>query len=232
MLPYYVSPEQMMQDKAEYARKGIAKGKCSLALEYAGGLLLVAENHSASLQKISEVYDRIAFAGAGKYNEFENLRRAGIKHADLKGYSYGRQDVTARSLANAYSQAIGDVFSQQVKPLEVELLVVEVGENAGGQNENELYRISFDGSITDEHSFAAIGGEAEGVKNHLKDAYREGMDLPAALAAATGALARATGREVGANALEVAVLEREREGRRFMRFSRAQLEPLLSGGAK
>lgn len=230
MLPYYVSPEQMMQDKAEYARKGIAKGKCSLALEYAGGLLLVAENHSATLQKISEVYDRIAFAGAGKYNEFENLRRAGIKHADLKGYSYGRQDVTARSLANAYSQAIGDVFSQQVKPLEVELLVVEVGEGADGQN--ELYRISFDGSITDEHSFAAIGGEAEEVKNHLKDAYREGMDLHTALAAATGALARATGREVGAAALEVAVLDRARAGRRFARFGRPQLEQLLSGGAK
>jgi len=227
MIPYYVSPEQMMQDKAEYARKGIAKGKCSLALEYADGLLLVAENHSASLQKISEVYDRIAFAGAGKYNEFENLRRAGIKHADLKGYVYGRKDVTARSLANAYSQAIGDIFSQQAKPLEVEILVVEVGDEPGG---NELYRISFDGSITDEHGLAAIGGEAEEVKNRLKQDYAEGMDLRAALSLATRAINGATGREVGPNALEVAMLERGREGRRFARLGHAQLANLLGGG--
>lgn len=228
MLPYYVSPEQLMQDKAEYSRKGIAKAKCSMVLEYAGGILLVAENHSASLQKISEVYDRIAFAGAGRYNEFENLRRAGIKHADLKGYMYGRKDVTARSLANAYSQAIGDIFSQQVKPLEVELLVAEVGV---GEGKNELYRISFDGSITDERGFAVIGGEAEEVKSHLKDEYQEGTDLAAALGIATRALARATGREVGADALELAILDRSREGRRFTRFSRAQLAALLNGGS-
>ena len=228
MLPYYVSPEQMMQDKAEYARKGIAKAKCSMALEFAGGILLVAENHSATLQKISEVYDRIAFAGAGKYNEFENLRRAGIKHADLKGYLYGRQDVTARSLANAYSQAIGESFSQQVKPLEVELLVVEVGD---GQTHNELYRISFDGSITDEHGYAVIGGEAEEVKNHLQNDFHEGAQLAEVLATATRALARATSREVGAPALEVAILDQAREGRKFTRLSREQLQGLLGASA-
>ena len=154
VLPYYVSPEQMMQDKAEYARKGIAKGKSIIALEYANGMLLVAENPSASLNKISEIYDQIAFAGAGKYSEFENLRKAGIRYADLKGYAYGREDVTAKSLANAYSQTIGNIFSEAMKPLEVEILVVEVAEEG---LPNELYRIAFDGSIGDERAFTEIG---------------------------------------------------------------------------
>ena len=143
-LPYYVSPEQMMQDKAEYAKKGIAKGRSIIVLEYSDGVLLAADNPSASLHKISEVYDNIAFAGAGKYSEFENLRKAGIRHADLTGYMYSREDVSARSLSNAYSQSLGTAFGQEVKPLEVELLVVQVGNN---DQPNEIYRISFDGSI-------------------------------------------------------------------------------------
>src|SRR2546427_4469705 len=155
-LPYYVSPEQMMADKAEYAKKGIAKGRSIVAMEYADGVLLVADSPSASLHKISEMYDRIAFSGAGKYNEFEMLRKAGIRHADLKGYTYSREDVTAKSLANAYSQSIGSLFSADPKPLEVELLVVEVGQDG---KPNELYRISFDGSIIDERGVAVVGGK-------------------------------------------------------------------------
>src|SRR3990172_2989689 len=146
-MPFYVSPEQMMQDKAEYARKGIAKGKSIVAMECQDGVVLVAENPSASLNKVSEIYDRIAFAGAGKYSEFDNLRRAGIRYADIKGYAYGREDVTAKGLANAYSQTIGNIFSELMKPLEVEILVAEVGDPG---EPAELYRIAFDGSLMDE----------------------------------------------------------------------------------
>jgi proteasome alpha subunit len=160
-LPYYVSPEQMMQDKAEYAKKGIAKGRSLIVMEYADGVLLAADNPSASLHKISEVYDNIAFAGAGKYSEFEHLRKAGIRHADLTGYMYSREDVTARSLSNAYSQSLGTAFGQEVKPLEVEILVVQVG---GDGHSSEIYRISFDGSIVDERGFAVIGGRSDNVQ--------------------------------------------------------------------
>src|SRR3972149_2657992 len=148
--PYYVPPEQMMQDKAEYAKKGIAKGRSIMVMEYVDGIFLVADNPSVSLNKISEVYDTIAFAGAGKYSEFENLRKAGIRHADMKGYLYSREDVTTKSLANAYSQSLGTSFSQDVKPLEVEILVVGLGEQ---DHPNEIYRITFDGSIYDEKGF-------------------------------------------------------------------------------
>src|SRR5437773_437974 len=154
-LPYYVSPEQMMKDKAEYARKGIARGRSIVTLEYADGILLVAENPSTLLHKISEIYDRIAFAGVGKYNEFENLRIAGIRHADVKGYSYSRGDVTAKALANAYSQALGNIFTQDIKPFEVEVLVAEVGDANGARN--EIYHILYDGTIEDERNYAAMG---------------------------------------------------------------------------
>src|SRR5919201_3778689 len=164
-LPYYVSPEQMMQDKAEYAKKGIAKGRSIIAMEYENGVLLVADNPSASLYKISEIYDSIALSGAGRYSEFENLRKAGIRHADMKGYMYSREDVTARSLANAYSQSLGTIFSQELKPLEVEILVVEVGE---AEKPNEMYRISYDGSIIDERGLAVIGGKSENLAVFLK----------------------------------------------------------------
>ncbi len=219
-LPYYVSPEQMMQDKAEYARKGIAKGKSIVALEYAGGILVVAENPSASLNKVSELYDRIAFAGAGKYGEFERLRKEGIRYADMKGYAYGREDVTAKSLANAYSQVIGNIFSVEMKPLEVEILVLEVGEE---QAANELYRIAFDGSIADEKGFTSIGGQAEELKLFLKDNFQEGLSLEAALQQATRALEAAASQKVKATHLEVAVLERARPGRKFRRIPPAEL---------
>jgi proteasome alpha subunit len=223
-LPFYVSPEQMMQDKAEYARKGIAKGKSIIALEYAAGMLIVAENPSAALNKVSELYDRIAFAGAGKYSEFERLRKEGIRYADLKGYAYGREDVTAKSLANAYSQVIGNIFSMEIKPLEVEILVLEVGE---GEGANELYRIAFDGSIADEKGYASIGGQAEELKLFLKDKFSAGLDLEAALQLASRALEAAASQKVKAANLEVAVLERARPGRKFRRVPPAELRPIV-----
>jgi proteasome alpha subunit len=226
-LPYYVSPEQMMQDKAEYARKGIAKGKSIIALEYAGGVLIVAENPSASLNKVSELYDRIAFAGAGKYGEFERLRKEGIRYADMKGYAYGREDVTAKSLANAYSQVIGNIFSMEIKPLEAEILVLEVGEETAA---NELYRIAFDGSIADEKGYTSIGGQAEELKLFLKDKFAEGLGLEAALQMATRALEAAASQKVKAATLEVAVLDRARLGRKFRRLPQAELRAMVEAG--
>ena len=175
----YVAPEQMMKDRSEYAHKGIARGRSVIGLEYADGLLFIAENPSATLHKISEIYDRIAFAGVGKYSEFEDLRIAGIRLADMRGYSYGREDVKARDLANAYSQALSNIFTQQMKPYEVEILVGEVdGESDAG---TALYHVLFDGSVTDEHGFVAIGGHAEDLTDTLKSRYEEGWDLATAV---------------------------------------------------
>ncbi len=222
-LPYYVSPEQVMQDKAEYAKKGIAKGRSIVAMEYDGGILLTADNPSASLHKISEIYDSIAFSGAGKYSEFENLRKAGIRHADLKGFMYSREDVTARSLANTYSQTLGTIFSQELKPLEVEILVVGVGT---GEEPNEMYRISFDGSIIDERGYAVIGGRAEVLQLFLKD--RVPTPLPSlgkALSLSYAALLEGAGNnsKVSPDGLEVAALERARSGRKFRRLSTGEV---------
>ena len=225
-LPYYVSPEQMMQDKAEYAKKGIAKGRSIIVLEYSDGVLLAADNPSASLHKISEVYDNIAFAGAGKYSEFENLRKAGIRHADLTGYMYSREDVSARSLSNAYSQSLGTAFGQEVKPLEVELLVVQVGNN---DHPNEIYRISFDGSITDEKAFAVIGGRSENVQAYLKE--RSSTQLPAlkvALSLCHAALEQVANQKLPSENLEVAVLDRTRTGRKFRRLSIGDTRQLIA----
>ena len=171
-------PEQMMKDKAEYARKGISRGRSIVTLEYRDGILLVAENPSTLLHKISEIYDRIAFAGVGKYNEFENLRIAGIRHADVKGYSYSRGDVTAKALANAYSQALGNIFTQDIKPFEVEVLVAEVGDANGAKN--EIYHILYDGTIEDEQNYAAMGGQSDEIRRFLKDHYQESLDVAAA----------------------------------------------------
>lgn len=225
-LPYYVSPEQMMQDKAEYAKKGIAKGRSIIAMEYEDGVLLVADNPSASLYKISEIYDSIAFSGAGKYSEFENLRKAGIRHADLKGYMYSREDVTARSLANGYSQSLGTIFSQELKPLEVEILVAQVGEPG---HPNELYRISFDGSIFDERGFAAIGGRAEALQVFLKERYKtEPLSLKAALSLCVAALESVTNQKLPLDGLEIAALDRTRVGRKFRRIPPSDSRQLLA----
>ncbi len=215
-LPYYVSPEQMMKDKAEYARKGISRGKSIVALECADGILLVAENPSTLLHKISEIYDRIAFAGVGKYNEFENLRIAGVRHADIKGYSYSRGDVTAKALANAYSQALGNIFTQDIKPFEVEVLVVEVADRNGTRN--EIYHILYDGTIEDERNYAAMGGQADEIRRFLKDNYREDLPFGEALQLGVRALMVTQNKTLTERDLEVAVLDRNLERRRFRRI--------------
>ncbi|MEO5656340.1 MAG: proteasome subunit alpha [Nitrospiria bacterium] len=218
-LPYYVSPELIMQDKAEYAKKGIARGRSTVAMEYEHGVVLMADNPAVSLNKISEIYDHIAFAGAGKYSEFENLRKAGIRHADMKGYLYSREDVTIKSLANAYSQTLGTMFSQEIKPLEVEILVVGLGERAT----NEMYRISFDGSIFDERIVAVIGGKSDAILAHLKQ-HVDGL-RPLGVALKEGVAAWESGGHQGLRLaqMEVAILDRRRTGRKFRRLSPAEL---------
>jgi proteasome alpha subunit len=223
----YVPPEQFMKDRSEYARKGIARGKSVVALEYADGLLFLAENPSATLHKISEIYDRIAFAGVGKYSEFEEMRIAGVRLADLRGYSYGREDVNARTLANAYSAALSQVFTQQLKPFEVELLVGQVGDEGAG---NELYHVLFDGSVTDEHGFVGMGGRAEELNQALANTYQEGADLPAAVKLAVSALSSVESRAVEPAQLEAAVLNRNRKNRRkFRRMSDDDVAQILAG---
>ena len=224
-LPYYVSPEQMMKDKAEYARKGIARGRSIVTLEYADGILLVAENPSTLLHKVSEIYDRIAFAGVGKYNEFENLRIAGIRHADIKGYSYSRGDVTAKALANAYSQALGNIFTQDIKPFEVEVLVAEVGDANGSKS--EIYHILYDGTIEDEHNYAAMGGQADEIRRFLKDHYHDGMGLDESLQLGVRALSVTQNKTLTERDLEVAVLDRTKERRKFRRIPPEPLSQLL-----
>jgi len=224
-LPFYVSPEQMMQDKAEYARKGIARGKSIVAIEYRDGIALVAENPSRSLSKLSEIYDKIAFAGVGKYSEFENLRKVGIRYADVKGYSYSRHDVTAKSLANAYSQAIGQVFTQEMKPLEIEILIVEAGDE--GQP-NEMYHILYDGTITDYRRFVVMGGAKDSAMLLLEQSYRENMTLVEAIDLCRKALLKTNGnKELTAETLEVAVLNRKREGRKFQRLQATEIQAML-----
>jgi proteasome alpha subunit len=224
----YVAPEQFMKDRLEYARKGIARGKSVVALEYLGGILFLAENPSATLHKISEIYDRIAFAGVGKYSEFEEMRIAGVRLADLRGYSYGREDVNVRTLANAYSQALSAIFTQQMmKPYEVEILVGQVDDTASG-SANELYHVLFDGSVTDEHGFVGIGGRAEELTQELKDKYEEGADLAASVKLAVAALSTVEGREISPDQIEAAVLDRERKARRkFRRMPDAEVGELL-----
>ena len=231
-MPFYVSPEQQMKDKADYARKGIARGRNSAVIQYDEGILFVAPNPSGALHKISEIYDRIAFAAVGRYNEYENLRVAGVRYADTRGYQYDRADVTARGLANWYAQILGTIFTESNKPYEVEIVVAELGETADG---DQLYRITFDGSVADEHGYVAMGGQADQVATVLKERYTEGMPLPAALAAALAALAgqgNGDASEVNPGQLEVAVLMRGREHRAFRRLTGRRLEELLPSKGK
>jgi proteasome alpha subunit len=227
-MPFYVSPEQAMKDKADYARKGIARGRSGVVIQYDAGILFVAPNPSRALHKISEIYDRIAFAAVGRYNEYEILRKAGVRYADLTGYQYDRQDVTARGLANWYAQTLGTIFTDSPKPFEVEIVVAEVAEAAA---EDQLYRITFDGSVNDEHGYVAMGGQAEAIATVLKDQYAESMTLAGALAAAiAGLTAQANGdrMDMSASQLEVAVLDRARDHRTFRRLTGARLEALLA----
>jgi proteasome alpha subunit len=211
----YVAPEQMMKDRSEYAHKGIARGRSVIGLSYADGLLFIAENTSTTLHKISEIYDKVAFAGVGKYSEFEELRIAGIRHADVRGYQYGREDVKARDLANAYSQALSMIFTQQMKPYEVEILVGEVDGLTSGPS---MYHILFDGSVTDETTFVAMGGHAEDLTDVLKERYDATWDLPTAVKTAVQALAAVPEpRTVEAETIEAGVLDRSRTQRRKFR---------------
>jgi proteasome alpha subunit len=224
-VPYYVSPEQLMKDKADYARKGIARGRSVIALEYADGILFIAENPSVTLHKISEIYDRIAFAGVGKFNEFEQLRIGGIRLVDVKGYSYSREDVTAKGLANAYSQSLGNIFTAELKPYECEILVAAVGDST---ETNELFHILYDGSVTDRQGWVAMGGQAEALGAYLKEKYpKKTPTLGAATKLGHEALLTVEGREVPAEALEVAVLDRTRARRKFRRLTREELKKLL-----
>ena len=233
-MPFYVSPEQIMKDKADYARKGIARGRSVLALTYADGILFVAENPSRALHKISEIYDRIAFAAVGKYNEFENLRVAGVRLADMRGYAYDRRDVTGRALANAYAQTLGTIFTESGKPYEVEIVVAEVGDDPDA---DQLYRLTYDGSVADETGFVAMGGHADTLSSRLRSDHREGMALPDALALAVGALAAhgpgsdphggGAPRTLMPAQLEVAVLDRNRPRRAFRRLVGEPLQRLL-----
>jgi proteasome alpha subunit len=233
-MPFYMSPEQTMRDKADYARKGVARSRSSVALQYSGGILMVTPNLSSVLHKISEIYDRIAFAAVGRYNEYEVLRKAGVTYADVTGYQFDRGDVTARGLANWYAQALGTNFSEPAgKPYEVEIVVTEVGLTPDA---DQIYRISWDGSVSDEPGFVAFGGQADQVSAALKEHFTDGMSLTEALAAALAALAAAAP-AAGANGnqpeltaanLEVAILDRARAHRTFRRLQGPRLEELIT----
>jgi proteasome alpha subunit len=223
-MPFYVAPEQLMKDKADFARKNIARGRPLVAVAYADGILICAENSSSSLHKVSEIYDRIAFAGVGRYNEFDQLRRSGVQHADVKGYQYSREDVDARALANLYAQYMGNVFTHEMKPLEVEILVAEVGTSSG---DDQLFHILYDGSVVDEHRATVLGGEADAIHSRLDQSYEEGWDLTAALPAAAAALS-GPDRVLGADDLEVAVLARTNGRRAFRRIDTGTVATLLA----
>jgi proteasome alpha subunit len=222
-MPFYVAPEQVMKDRADYARKGIARGRSAVALTYDDGVLLCAENQSNTLRKLSEIYDRIAFAGVGKYNEFDQLRIAGVRHADLKGYSYSREDVDARSLANQYAQILGQIFTHEMKPLEVEILVAEISELPGA---DQLFQIRYDGTVMDEGRFVVIGGESDTISERLVAAWQPGMDRSAVLKAAVAALA-GPDRVLTADDLEVAVLARSNGRRAFHRLDDVEVASVL-----
>ncbi|MFD8549253.1 proteasome subunit alpha [Streptomyces sp. NPDC059649] len=227
--PFYVSPQQAMADRAEYARKGIARGRSVVVLQYTDGVVFVAENPSRALHKVSEIYDRIAFAAVGKYNEFENLRIGGVRYADLRGYTYDREDVTARGLANVYAQTLGTIFSSAAeKPYEVELIVAEVG---SAPEEDQIYRLPHDGSIVDEHGSVAVGGNADQISSYLDQRHRDGMTLSEALKLAVESLSRDNNggeRRLTAEQLEVATLDRTRpQQRKFKRILGRQLSRLL-----
>lgn len=227
-LPYYASAEQIMRDRSELARKGIARGRSVVVLTYDSGVLFVAENPSTALHKVSELYDRVGFAAVGKYNEFENLRRSGILQADLRGFSYDRRDVTGRSLANAYAQTLGAIFTDQLKPYEVEICVAEVG-RPESPKPSVMYRITYDGSIVDERDYIVMGGTTEPIVTALKSSYEAGMDLKSAFGVAVSALRRppTEGQTAApASPLEVAVLDQNRPRRAFKRIAGSALEDL------
>ena len=223
-MPFYVAPEQVMKDRADYARKGIARGRSLAAVVYDQGILVCAENPSSTLRKVSEIYDRIAFAGVGKYNEFDQLRIAGVRAADLKGYAYSREDVDARSLANQYAAILGQVFTHEMKPMEVEILVAEVGAE---RTDDRLFHILYDGTVMDEDGFTVLGGEAEAINTRLEASWTDHLDLTGAMQAAVGALA-GPDRTLTSGDLETAVLERTDARRAFRRIEDDERTALLA----
>jgi proteasome alpha subunit len=237
-MPYYASPEQLMRDRSEYARKGISRGRSVAVVTYVDGVLFIAENPSSTLHKVSELYDRIGFAAVGRYSEFESLRVAGIRLADVRGYSYNRRDVTGRVIANAYAQTLASVFAEQMKPFEVELCVAEVGDKA---DDDQLYRLTFDGSIVDEPDFVVMGGQAEAVTGHLREHFSTGLGLSDALQVGVRALSavspvtagsgNGSAAQLTAAQLEVAVLDRRRPKRAFRRITGSALRTLLGDEA-
>ena len=226
--PFYVSPEQWYQDKAEYARKGIARGRPIVALEYDTGIVIMAENRSATLRKISEIYDRIAFGGVGKLDEYENLRKAGVRYADMRGYSFSREDVAGKSLANEYSNVLGGVFTREMKPLEVEILVVEIKEPGSA-----LYQIRYDGSMSDMTHWATIGGDSDRLGDVIRGGWKAGMPLRDAAKLARRALAGSGSNgsidDLDEKSLEIAILDRTRVGRTFRRVVGEEAQALLRG---
>lgn len=226
-VPFYVSPEQLTRDRADFARKGIARGRSVVVSQSTEGLLLVADNPSKALHKISEIYDRIAFAAVGKYNEFENLRVSGIRFSDMRGYSYDRSDVSARSLANAYAQTMGTAFTDALKPLEVELVVTQLGQKLA---DDEIYRLTFDGSLADEHGYVAIGGQADEINQAMGQNWKSDMNFSSALKTTVEALGVANNLDQDnfeALGLEVAILDRSKQGRTFRRLTVQQIDSLL-----
>ena len=223
-MPYYVPPEQFMKDRADYARKGIARGRALVALQYLDGIALVSENPSATLHKISEIYDRIAFAGVGKYNEFDQLRVAGVRAADIKGYQFSRQDVDARSLVNQYAQILSQVFSEAPKPMEVELIVAETGLE---KQQDRLFHVMYDGTVLDEHNFSVLGGDADAVTERLKSAFFVDATLKVAINSAVKALS-GPDNTLEYSVLEVAVLERNGKRRCFRRIDGDELNAMFS----
>jgi proteasome alpha subunit len=235
-MPYYASAEQVMRDRSEYARKGISRGRSVAVLTYSDGVLFIAENPSSTLHKVGELYDRIGFAAVGRYSEFESLRVAGVRLADVRGYSYNRRDVTGRVIANAYAQTLGEIFTQQMKPYEVELCVAEVGDTP---ETDQLFRLTFDGSVVDEPDFIVMGGQADAVSGNLREHFLPGMGLAEALRVGVQALSAVSPATSGSNGgpalltaeqLEVAVLDRRRPKRAFRRVVGAALHALLDGG--
>ena len=225
--PFYISPEQHYQDKAEYARKGIGRGRPMVALEYDGGIAMLAENRSSGLRKIAEIYDRIAFGGVGKLDEYENLRKAGIRYADMQGYSYSREDVSGKSLANEYSTVLGSIFTREMKALEVEILVAEIREDSAS-----FYRIVYDGSMTDHDNYVSIGGDPDELMGVLKDGWKANLSLGEAVVLGRKALSSAADgtelEDLDERALEIGILERSREGRKFRRLGDPEIKELVA----
>jgi proteasome alpha subunit len=210
---FYVPPEQLIKDRAEFARKGIRRGRPIVVIEYAEGILLIGENPSRSLHKIAEIYDQVAFAAVGRFNEFETLRVAGIRYADVKGFAYARADVTGKGLANAYSQTVGQIFTHEIKPYEVEVIVAELGED-----DNHIYHVRFDGTLRDEHGFAVIGGDEDAIRERMAEAYQPDLELGAAMTIATTAIAESSEEDISDDAWEAAVLDANLGRRKFRRL--------------